>query len=255
MIDITVALTAHNETLVAGPTIASAEQAIRAAEEAGFTVERLIGLDAPSDACRRYFMQPAFDAWKKVDLECRDLGRSRNALAGLASGRWIAWLDADDLFSRNWLATAAALLSDAASRRRKIIVHPEVNWVFDAATLVYTKPTQDDGFVTPYYFYVRNYYDSLCMAEVETVLTVPYTHYEIANGFAFEDWAWNVETMAAGWQHVAARDTIIFKRRRDESLVVSSARRRTLIWPLEPLAIDRVALLGKERPEPDDGEP
>ena len=33
-----------------------------------------------------------------------DLGRVRNALVPRATGRYIAFLDADDLFSENWLA-------------------------------------------------------------------------------------------------------------------------------------------------------
>ena len=53
-IDITVAVTAHSESVVAGPTMRSAETAIRAAEAEGFRVERLIGLDAPSDGFRSF---------------------------------------------------------------------------------------------------------------------------------------------------------------------------------------------------------
>jgi hypothetical protein len=243
--DITVAITAHSETVVAGPTMRSAETAIRAAEAEGFNVERMIGLDAASEECRAYFTQPAFAAWKSLELDRSDIGKTRNALVEIATGRWIAFLDADDLFSENWLVEAAKRLSRAERANDRVIVHPELNWIFDNDAFVFTKPAQDDPFFTPYYFYFFNYYDALCMAPRAANLQVPYRHYDIPRGFAFEDWAWNVETMAAGWRHEVAKNTVIFKRRRDMSLIVESDRRRTIIWSLEPLAIDRVSELGK----------
>ncbi len=243
MIDITVAVTAHSEGIVAGPTMHSAELAISAAEDAGFRVERLIGLDSVSDECRAFFTQPALNAWKKVELEVRDLGKARNELAKIASGRWIAWLDADDLLSENWLAAGGRLLADAEAAKQKVIVHPEMNWIFDNSPSAYTKPPQDDPRFMPWYFYFANYYDSMCYAPKAAYLEIPYTHYDFASGFAFEDWPWNIETMAAGWHHVIATDTVIFKRRRDSSLVTASGQRRTIIWQVEPMAIDRVAEL------------
>lgn len=243
--DITVAVTAHSEGIVAGPTMRSAEAAISAAELAGFRVERLIGLDAVTDDCRAFFTQPAFAAWNKIELDVRDLGRARNVLAGAAAGRWIAWLDADDLFSENWLTEGGKLLARAERQGEEVIVHPEINWIFDNSPSVYTKPNQSDQNFNPYYFYFANYYDSMCYAPKNSFLEIPYTHYDFATGFAFEDWPWNIETMESGWRHVIAKDTAIFKRRRDSSLVTASGQRRTIIWQVEPMAIDCVANLGR----------
>ena len=47
--DLTLALTAHNETWVAGPTLESAEQAIARLEADGVTVQAVVALDAASD--------------------------------------------------------------------------------------------------------------------------------------------------------------------------------------------------------------
>jgi hypothetical protein len=63
--DVTVVVTVHSETLVAGPTMESAEQAIAAAEAAGHSVERILVLDNPPEATSAYFRQPAFDAWDR----------------------------------------------------------------------------------------------------------------------------------------------------------------------------------------------
>jgi hypothetical protein len=241
--DITLAVTAQSETVVAGPTMRSAEFAIRAAEAEGFRVERLIGLDAPSDDCRAFFSQPRFGEWKTVELEMRELGRTRNALAELAAGRWIAFLDADDLFSENWLAAAARRLVQAEQEGGRAIVHPELNWFFDGAAHTLCKTEQDDPLFAPQYFYFSNYYDSLCMAPRSAVLEIPYTTRDLNDGFGYQDWQWNIETMAAGWRHVVARDTVIFKRRRDDSLVVQNHHRQAMIRAVEPMAIDRVSRL------------
>jgi hypothetical protein len=245
MFDITLAVTAHSETLVSGPSMRSAENAIRVAEAAGLSVERVIALDTPSENCRAFFEQPEFGTWSKVYFQFGDVGHVRNEIANGAQGRWLAWLDADDLLSENWLVSGSLLLSKAEQENDKVIVHPELNWVFDGVSTVYTKPAQDASDFSPYYFYFANYYDALCMSPREAVINVPYRHYDFAAGFAYEDWPWNIETMAAGWRHVIAPDTIIFKRRRDVSISVATGQRRTLIWPVDAMAIDRVNALGR----------
>lgn len=243
--DLTVALTAHSETLVAGPTMRSAEIAIRIAEAAGFRIERLIGLDAPSDEGRAFFCQPAFANWRVEKFQSLDPYPTRNALAERASGRWVAFLDADDLFSENWLVAAGECLIEAEKANGKVIVHPEMHWVFDNDALVFTKPAQDDPLFVPEHFYVANYYDMLCMAPREAYRDVPYVSRDLVNGFGYGDWQWNIETMAAGWRHVVAKDTIIFKRRRDYSVVLQNEARQTVIFHVESMAIDRVRKLGR----------
>ena len=42
----------------------------------------------------------------------RDLGRVRNALVPEVEGEFIAFLDADDLFSENWLAKGLATVKE-----------------------------------------------------------------------------------------------------------------------------------------------
>jgi hypothetical protein len=243
--DITVAVTAHAESVVSGPTMRSAEIAIKAAESEGFSVERLVGFDAPSDLCRDFFSQQAFSDWKSYDFEFRDQGRTRNALTEISTARWVAVLDADDLVSENWFASCCRLLGQAERSGQRVIVHPELNWVFDAGTFVFTKPAQDDSIFAPQYFAITNYYDAVCTAPREAFVKTRYPDRNIPAGFAFEDWQWNIETMAKGWCHVVAMDTIIFKRRRDSSQTHESRGRVSVIRQLEPMAIDRVMKLGR----------
>lgn len=246
MADITLAITLHDETTVAIPSIRSAEACIHAAEAAGLTVERLMAFDTPTDECRDYFARADLSRWNASEFAFRDQGRTRNALAARARGRWLAFLDGDDLFSENWLVEAAECLRQAEQAGEKIIVHPELNIVFDAADFSLVKISQDDLLFSPYYFCAENYYDALCAAPTKAWREHAYPLRAIADGFAYEDWQWNIETMAAGWRHVAARDTIIFKRRRDASQSRESRKRIACIRSLEAMAIERVMLLSQQ---------
>jgi hypothetical protein len=241
--DLTLIVTAHDETFVCGPTMTAADVAVEAARKAGHTVQTVIALDNATAATREYFEQPHFDGWEKWTYHEGDLGRVRNALIPETDGRFIAFLDADDLFSENWLVEGVALLKDAEERGERVIVHPELNVIFDGGQYLVQTISQDSPMFTPYFLYVRNCYDSLCMTPRDAHLAVPYVHRDIANGLSFQDWQFAIETMSRGWKHVVARDTIIFKRRRDTSLMTESRGRVSLVRSLPEMLIDRVRSL------------
>jgi glycosyltransferase involved in cell wall biosynthesis len=240
MTDLTLIVTAHDETVVAGPTMRSADLAVAAARERGYTVQPIIALDAPTDATTAYFHQPRFDHWERRTLHERDLGRVRNALLPETDGELIAFLDADDLFSENWLAEGIAAVKAGEARDERLIAHPELNVLFDRNRAVSRNLDQDSPLFTPHYLYVRNYYDSLCLAPRDAHLTVPYAQRDIPNGLSFQDFQFSIETMSRGWKHVVVKDTIIFKRRRDFSLMVANMNRKTIVRSLPEMAIDRV---------------
>jgi len=239
MTDLTLIVTAHDETVVAGPTMRSADLAVEAARARGYSVQPIIALDAATEATTAYFHQPRFDHWERRTMHEGDLGRVRNALLPDTDGAVIAFLDADDLFSENWLAAGLAVLKAAEERGERVIAHPELNVLFDRNVAVTRNVDQDSPMFTPHYFYVRNY-DSLCLAPRQAHLAAPYTPRDIPNGLSFQDWQFSIESMARGWKHVVVEDTIIFKRRRDFSLVTESKGRKSIVRALPEMAIDRV---------------
>ena len=79
-------------------------------------------------------------------------------------------------------------------------------------------------------------------------MQIPYAPRDIGQGFAFEDWQWNCETMTSGYVHRIAGDTIIFKRRRELSQTTQASGRRALIRDVEFQKIDVVGTFtGKSR--------
>jgi glycosyltransferase involved in cell wall biosynthesis len=235
MTDLTLIVTAHDETVVAGPTMRSAHVAVEAARRQGYTVQLIIALDAAIEATTAYFGQPRFDDWERRIMREGDLGRVRNALLPDTDGDFIAFLDADDLFSENWLAAGLAVLKAAEERGERLIAHPELNVLFDRNAAVSRNVDQDSPLFSPHYFY-----DSLCLAPREAHVAAPYTPRDIPNGLAFQDWQFSIESMSRGWKHVIVKDTIIFKRRRDFSLVTESKGRKSIVRALPEMAIDRV---------------
>jgi glycosyltransferase involved in cell wall biosynthesis len=238
--DLSLVVTVHDETLVCGPTMESAEQAVRSARDAGFSVQPIIALDNAPPAAQDYFDQPAFAEWEHWRMREGDPGRVRNAVVPRTEGRYVAFLDADDLFSRNWLSRGLTYLEEARGRGERVIAHPELNVIFDGGTQLNHNVDQDSPLFTPYFLYVRNCYDTLCLAPREAHLDVPYGGRDIANGISREDWQFAVETMSRGWRHVVVPDTIIFKRRRDSSMMVESAGRGAMLRSLPEMAIDRI---------------
>jgi glycosyltransferase involved in cell wall biosynthesis len=245
--DLTLVVTAHDETSVCGPTMRSADLAVAAARAAGLTVQTVVGLDRATDATTAYFRQPRFDHWERWEYDEGDLGRVRNAMLPRTDGRLIAFLDADDLFSENWLVEAVTVLDAAAGAGQRAIAHPEVNMVFDGSRSMWVNIPDDSPLFTPHYLYVRHMYDSLCMAPREAHLEIPYVSRDVPNGLSYQDFQFTLESLDAGWRHLVVRDTIIFKRRRDFSLVTESNTRRSVVRSLPAMAIDRVGELGANR--------
>ena len=247
MTDLTVAVTAHAETVVAGPSFRSLRDALMPVRERGYDVQLLLGLDSCTAACHEYMTQPDLADFERHEYTFRDQGQTRNALITEARGKWVAFLDADDLFSENWLIRAIEELEQAERAGRGVIVHPELNWQFDGINHVYSNPAQDHPFFSPYVLAIANYYDAMCVAPRAIWEEVPFPDRAIADGFALEDYQWFVEATALGWWHVVARNTIIFKRRRDASQTHASRGASAVIRAIEPLAIDNLSKLMPER--------
>lgn len=240
--DISVIVTAHSEGIMLGATMRSVAIAVSAAEQAGFRCECLAGLDSPTDATRTIFKHKDLSHWTVREVEFRDPFLARNAMIEAATGRWIALVDGDDLISENWLERAAERLQVSSD---KSVAHPEFNVIFDEQTTSFRKIECGDSLFLPEVFYFENYYDLMALASRSTYLKHPFSPREIDAGYGYQDWQWNMKTLAAGIEHLVVEDTIIFKRRRRNSVSQDNRARSAVVrFVPEAMRIDAIRHLG-----------
>lgn len=213
---LSVVVTAHNESILLGQTLQSAERAIAQVESTGGTVERVLGVDSADRATQSFIREYSGEKWRIHEVNHQDSGLTRNELVSISSGQYIAFLDGDDLFSENWLKKSLEVVRNASNI--KTIYHPELNWVFDQENHVWVKSGMSFEFFSPYHFYFGNHYDTLNFTLRQCFIENPFAAKSAGVKYGYEDWTWNMDTIANGWRHEIVEDTIIFKRRRLNSV-------------------------------------
>jgi glycosyltransferase involved in cell wall biosynthesis len=222
---LSVIILAHNESLLLGPTIRSAREAIAATEHQFGEIELILGVDSPNESMRDYLSDHNPGIERVLYYEFGDSGLTRNALVDECSGTHVAFLDGDDLFSENWLLRGMQTM--LTNEEKNCIIHPEINWIFDGDDHVFFNTSMEDVIFSPYFFYFGNHYDTLCIAPKTCYLTNRFHSKKSQTlRIGYEDWTWNMDTITNGWSHLVAKDTIIFKRRRENSVssIEKSAR-------------------------------
>lgn len=228
MTDISAVITAHREGTMAGVSLRSLISAVAVAREAGLVVEILVVLDDPNDTTRAVFADCVDDGISVLEVSFKDQGLVRNYAVGVSKGRYIAFLDGDDLWGENWLPTAFDMCQSEAG---KIIAHPELDWFFGASNNLFFHADQTDPGFDPAFLRFGNYWDALCLAPREAYERHPYSHREVQQGYAYEDWLWNIETLDDGFVHRVVPGTIHFKRRRNGSQTMIASGSKTLTRP------------------------
>lgn len=226
--DVTAVLIAHAEGPIAGLSLHSLVDAVTVAREAGLVVETLIVLDTPDAATREAFSEATDDGLRCVEVAYADQGAARNHAVTLAAGDYVAFLDGDDLWTENWLLDAHRMCTTDPGR---VIAHPALNWSFGAeGNHSFTADQLEPGFEATH-LRLYNYWDALCMAPRQVHLAHPYGPRALDDGYAYEDWHWNMETLAAGCVHRVVPETIHFKRRRPGSQQRKAGANRSLPRP------------------------
>ncbi len=216
---LTVAVTAHDENLWLYKTLRSIKNALRNFKASEYEV--IIHVDNGSDFLLERIGKT--DYWplkfKNYENHFGDLGQSRNFCAKKAKGKYLFFMDADDLVSENFLEKAVKILE----KGEDVLLHPESCLTFeekgDCYVLMRTTPgetPEDDAFA----MLEKNLWVSMVIGKRDIFLKYPYADTE--NGFGHEDYAFNMATLAAGIRHSSVPEEMEFYRIKRDSLCKTS---------------------------------
>ena len=230
MTEVSAIITGHREGVLAGPTLRNLMEATNALHAAGVETEIVAVLDRTNDATRAMFhaLHASPLPVRQVLCDFGDPALSRNAGVQASHGRFIAFLDADDLWGVGWLSAALqyCLTAEAAT-----IAHSEVNLVFgELGQLWWHMDSQAPGFDVSY-LAVGNYWDAMSFAHRSVYERFPFKANDLRSGYGHEDWHWNCETLAAGIAHRPVPQTMHFKRRRRVSQMSACTQHDVVPWP------------------------
>ncbi|HVX14557.1 MAG TPA: glycosyltransferase family A protein [Pirellulales bacterium] len=210
---VTVIVNAHREGLLAHRSVRSAQRCFEHAAERGIRCELVAILDRPDTATVEYFWEKRSQFAVVEETDFGDPGLARNRGAEFARGDWIAFLDADDLFSRGWLTKAHATATGCG---KAVVVHPEYNIWFVGETWLVPQVAWPSGEWSALDMLQQNPWSTLCFCPRELVAReVPFSATDEANGFGYEDWHWHCQTMARHIPHLVASETVHFIRRKE----------------------------------------
>jgi hypothetical protein len=196
----------------------------------GLSVEVLALLDRP-DYLTKSIVTERTNVFSGLDIvDYGDLGLTRNAGAHLARGRFLTFLDGDDLWSDNWVSASYARATNS-QESSAAIWHPEYLYYFAQSDFDHhsqtAKPSKyaishfkrhkgtDDVATTVDGIPFDNIWTANAFALTETFLHTPYRSKHSSPGFGIEDWSWNMETLWAGIEHRTVPETVHMIRIKD----------------------------------------
>ena len=231
-VDVSLVVTFHNEGLYAHSTLNSIERCCNYSRMNGVSVECVFVLDSVDDETKNVFYRHSIVKKSAivVEVESGDVGAARNIGIKKAAGSAVAILDGDDYYSKNWIERAWNSLSEYGD---KAIIHPECMVTFGNHREYCWQVDQSDKLFSKDGLLVYNYWSSWTFARRNVYISHPYGETRpLETGFGYEDWHWNCEMVAKGYEHRLAPGTVGFYRRKaNNSLAASSIAAGAIIKP------------------------
>lgn len=206
-VEISVIVTAHAEK---PHWIRRALRSIELQENAP-PFEVIIVCDRPTDAVMdeanafRNATIGKFDTMVKY-VEYGDLGTSRNQGVENANGRYVCFLDADDLFGNLWLRQAYDMARELWSTNKSFVLHNEFNVFHGDVSYIHqcideTDPTWDLRDTAQF-----NPWSALAFMPKGVAEAFPY--FVAKDGYGYEDFDFHMRTIDAGVLHRVVKGSV-----------------------------------------------
>ncbi len=223
-------LNLHREGELGRASCLSALEAVTHAKRNGFDASMLAILDRPDTATielvKGLQKQHSFQ-WQEVDYG--DLSMSRNHGVDETSADFVGFLDGDDLWSTNWLTASATFCHEKGPTT---ICHPKWNVIFGADQRHFIHMDQTSRAYQVSNLRYENSWTALSFASRAIYKSIRYRSNRLQDGFGYEDWSWNCETIASGYLHWAVPETSHFIRyKKTDSLRMETNARSCLMSP------------------------
>jgi glycosyltransferase involved in cell wall biosynthesis len=142
-VDVSVVVTAHREGRLLHRTLRSVWRSLGRASARDISAELIIVVDKPDDATLEY-LETVHGRAVVEHTQFGDPGQARNHGARIAAGRYVAFLDGDDLMGSDWISGA---FHYAESIREECVYYPEYVIQFEGVNAFLHRPgTTDPGF-------------------------------------------------------------------------------------------------------------
>lgn len=210
--ELTAVITFHREGVLAHAALRSYLLSCAKARETGIFMEVVLVLDTADDETISMVCDHPDLVGDEIVVrtDVADSAQARNLGIAQSSGKFVCTLDGDDLVSRDYFQRHVEFARTASERT---ILHAQVvvsfgmdhrySWQIDQRTMPFSK----DMLIS------ENPWVSAVFARREVFQEIPYVPcFPHKTGFGYEDWHWNCQSVAAGYEHVAVPGTAYFYR-------------------------------------------
>jgi len=211
--DVSLIINAHKEGRLLHPTMKSAMAAVSCAQANNLNIELIVVVDTPDPETRDFCKTRLPEQTRLIEVAHRDPGLARNAGVFAASGSYIAFLDGDDLIGENWLHRA---YEQIVAEQKQVVLHPNYVIYFEGDNAVW-KLIDQDSLTFETTLLEHNLWPSASMGRRDTFLDVPFRATDLKNGFGYEDWLFNCDSIARGIIHRTVADTVLCIRKKSNA--------------------------------------
>lgn len=220
VIELSVIITAHDEGLLAHKTMLSVLRALEISRVNKYEI--IVHIDCGTDDTIKYFQRYVDDKHFKIIQNCfGDLGESRNAAVKVARGKYVLFRDADDLVSNNYVAEVLKILR---THKEDVVVGVQYClsfWDCTGKFLLQELPDSTTREENAKLIFGVNPWGSSLAGKREIFLKHHYI--STKDGFGHEDYAFNIGLMADNIPYYSAPGTVLFYRRKNNSLITQNS--------------------------------